>query len=582
MKTRCDFDKSKGKCYRCVVLRLECSLEGVTSGEDDQQQQQKREEQIKREEQNGTSSNGEIERMLRKVSDQLDRLESRGGGLDGGKQGQGEIGFERGFEGLDAPLQIIRQIDHRLFQRGERYDQMREACDELTVWIGQRRDYCDQVLRKFEQKCEDFLVQGEEGVRQRATEGLELSRQELIYGNDKRVPGSLTDGPGGPSSLLYAVLVLQGMRCDEGSAHEETQPELFKMIRRALSATLITTPLRLPDIEAVLYTAVYNAARKPRQPILDSWLLTGYGITLLLSSVDVRGAIEVVTMAREEDENMGAGRALYIFRLFNELALCHLQYALSLGKPIHVPADLLSQSAFITAARNHTKRDAITAAEIRLLSTLARVISSSSNSTAAFQSWRADYQELFTCDKYNQLEVGFHYSHLLLCTRKLKTSPDDTEIARRAIDHANCIVKGFLQLTSNQVEALPNYPLCVLVFGCLTLCRLVSSSVGNRHAQISMVTQVYWYLYHIGERPRDIVYTIANIIKSLVEGTGSSTDEMDSTTDVGTKRTFEQVDDQLSMELQNLPDISQYSTYDEFFEGIFSYMNGIDVNYPPI
>lgn len=565
MKTRCDFDKSKGKCYRCVVLRLDCSLRSTNNGGEDEQGPLPDMTEMR------DSSNSSS--LLHKISKQLDRIESKDSNFTTSNDG---------FEELDAPLKVIRQIDHQLFRRGERYDQMREACDEITEWITSRRDYCDKVSSQFEQKCGDFLVQagidGVINVKARAVKALELQTVKTNGGS------SLTDGPGGSTSLLYAVLVLQGMRCDEQSAHETTQPELFKLIRRAISASLITNPLNLEDIEALLYTARYNAARRPKQPVLDSWLLTSHAITLLLSSVNVKLAIDSATnecYSYEEDY------ALYVFRLFNELVLCHLQYALSLGKSIHVPWDLIKQSNSITAARGHTINDSITAAEIKLLYTLSTITTKTTAATSPLEAWKVDNTELYSHDKYHQLSIEFHYSNLLLCSQKLKdnfSTTDKTAMAKQTIEHANSIVNCFLSLNADKIEALPNYPLCILVYACMTLCKLVSSSVVNdRHTQISMVTRVYWYLYHIGERPRDIVYTIANIIKSLVEDSNNNDDN-----NTGVKRAFEEdaplpppppQQDEITVELQNLPDIAQYATYDEFFEEIFNYMNNIDVNY---
>ena len=76
--------------------------------------------------------------------------------------------------------------------------------------------------------------------------------------------------------------------------------------------------------------------------------------------------------------------------------------------------------------------------------------------------------------------------------------------------------------TIEDIDSMPNYPLIVLTYACLTLCKFInySTTIQQKNETLNLIGKIYWYLYHIaGELPKVIVHSIAHIIKDLLEKT---------------------------------------------------------------
>ncbi|CAN6612962.1 hypothetical protein TRVA0_005S01882 [Trichomonascus vanleenenianus] len=666
LKTRCDFERSKNKCHRCFMLRLPCSLslsdvkvKEESAGElssaglsledlpnantnapnsanllstaavppaaissDSPSSQSSRLDALENTLGRMASVLENIQVSLEKLQqsreltkkDDVIQINSSNVGLSTAGTPQipelvQRLPLSQAFD-ENAPLIIIRDIDHRLFNRHSRYESVYYASNEIYNWISQRPQYANQMVSVFRQKCGGYMLMF--GLADEKDGDGDIMYKLDLFNQNRFVQG-------GMSPLLAGVLILQGMRCDDKDTHDELQPQLFDTVRRVLSTSLMTSPLYLCDLEAMLYIAQFNVARKPKQPIFDSWLLTGYAIKLFLLSVPFGSFISRL------DEGLGQGMDLYTMRLWNGLCLCHLQYALASGKPVLIPSEYLNQCSKIAAIRNRMPSDLINVGEIAMLVLLAQLqISasdgSSSNSSSyssqqqytgtysELERWKSEFWNVLEIDSARSLHIGYDYCHVVLACRQLKQNPTDPKAYQVAIDRSSSIIRHFLDLSPSSIEAMPNYPLCILIYAAMTLCRFIHQS-RDRHATLNLIARIYWYLYHIGNQPRDIVHSISNIIKSLVENvtqqpqyqpiiqpTTSVIDQPvagmlpDQTGAPDQTRIPNQAEVELNSPLDGLPnmaqgppssasstdaipDISQYATYDEFFEGIYSYLH---------
>jgi hypothetical protein len=448
-----------------------------------------------------------------------------------------------------------------LFKRKDRYEEMTVALGELQDWVGQKPDYCLQMSNIFKSKCHKYLIE---------------SSPYLKNSYNPEV------------NLLYGVLILQGMRCSYNDQLLEQdqiyQAQLFSIIRRILSTALMTSPLKIQDLEAMLYMSIYNAARKPKQPIFDSWLLTGYAIKLFLVSFDL------------EDDHDASG---YTYEIWNNLCACHLEYALSSGKPILIPGNCLDRCSNIRKYRQPATDDVILA-EISLLGRM-----DGQATEATLEQWKTSNYHYFrqnhnsNTDEISFIELVYSYCFVI-------TTSDH----QKAIEFSASIIRGFLMKTAEDIDSMPNFPLIVLIYACLTLCKLInySTTMQQKSETLNLIAKIYWYLYHIaGEQPKVILHSIAHIIRDLLEKTMASPTPNSSSvpllprqpTSVTTATTsnvspidampvnmndisytLPPSDQQLKqppMAPQQL-DMSQYSSFKEFFDGVFSYVGSTGIN----
>lgn len=640
LKTRCDFDPQKGMCYRCSVLRLPCSLSDGNAAKPTLNG-------LKAEDSFNNGSDSSATSSINYnhgINEEAITIDSRLRGLEQGIQAIYEylraltpvmqtqrisvstpnvqinsqgVGLPSSFSALSdstnissnrlrtdhnaAPLSRIRSIDYKLFSRAEKYEAMNIAGREIVEWISQRPQYCQKMAHIFLSKCCRDVIR------------TELSLSHLTEQS---------------SVLLQGALVLQGMRCDEKSSHDELQPHLYTMVRRLLSTALMTTPLLYEDIEAMLYLAHFNIARKPNQPIFDSWLLTGSAVKLYLLSVDFYDVV-----VRTDKGSSGEGD-LYLFRLWNGICLCHLQYSVATWRPVMIPSDYLDQCGKISTMMGCNPIDTTNSAEIALLVILSHhlgILSSSYDFPRAINEWKAKYEYHFASDQAHMLEISYAYAHVILGCKFIHDHRETPEMIPRqvyqdAISFSSSIIRMFLDLPPSKIDGMPNYPLCILIYACLTLTSFLQQT-DDRHSTLNLITKVYWYLYHMGERSKDIINSISLIIKSLIENAshkvlGSPYSENIDTPQENIKTMYSattkssvaneaaQVNSTMAQtahtaqipqiiqvpqpsDVQDLyqgyssdpkrnindenssllPDISQYQTFDEFFEVIFSRVN---------
>lgn len=465
------------------MLRLPCSLTAVRGEEepDEDHEGVVFEKRLKSIEENiqemkdmfmsKTHADSEDRRHSQSSSDSRDIATDNGGrptSSDALRQGGLDVRNEL------APMTVIRNIDYKIFSRNERYEPMQEGSAELVQWIKQRPQYCHKMSAIFIQKCAGYVI-----------------RHSVAN----------------CSPLLLGVMTLQGMRLDMESTHDDLQRQLFPLVRNLLAIGLMTSPLRHDDIEAMMYMAHFNVARKPLQPIFDSWLLTGYAIKLYILSVrfaDIVSRTESPLKHTTEHD-------LYLFRLWNSLCQCHLQYAGASCRQVVIPSDYLAQCSKIVLLEGANQNDAITVTEIKLLTKLSQ-IPMDRNILSFIGDWYENALPLFPSDKAKSLAISYYYALVIASHRpEAEITPEQ---AAFVAENCKSVIALFLELGAGSIEAMPNYPLCILIYACIILCK---TNTPDHQGTLILMTKVYWYISHLGVKPRDITHSIANIIKNVIE-----------------------------------------------------------------
>lgn len=618
LKTRCDFDSTRGMCHRCFVLRLSCSLttEHVQQPnyltkvdltiESDQQAEPPAAQPT------AAPAEPEQEDGVSPVQTRLDSLETAISNISTQLLGMRNlleavathaapthiaappppvVEQTSEHEILDkatnkAPLVVIRDIDYKLFERLDKYATMRTASQDLGHWTVEN---VSQELRVkltdcFFSKCAPYTITDSPAK-------------------------SLHDDPQTNPSLLMGVLMLQGMRCDSECTHDILQPQLFAIVRSLMGTALMTSPLQLSDIEALMYVAAFNIARKPVQPIFDSWLLTSYAVKLFILSVSFFEFIE------RASQGMSTPEDLYALRLWNSICLVHYQYAILTGRPVLIPKQYLDQCSLIFRIPGNTMNDAIVLAEVRLYQAL--VTSQAQQSMRHLTMWKEQHIHEYEADRQlsRNLSIGYEFC-LIVFARKYgdvdantasgsgnggaressaSPTPHTPETMRGvAIESSVNILNCILDLPPSRISGMPNHPLCVLIYAVMTLCDYFQYTPASVNS-LSLIVRTYWYLCHMGEQSRDIINSIARIIKSIIQSARKGATDLfparARTTNSAMASPEAHIKDDpqaysLSSPIQahmpegdgtepvfEMPDITQYATFDDFFDGVFSYVH---------
>lgn len=368
-KTRCDFEPHIGKCHRCNVLQLDCSLteereseiiaavreKSWAAGPNDASENPKETEGHL----NGTSqllksSVNLTEKLEKRLSQVESGLENLGNKLDsvlallqesphdsvktaskldphlssiedsssgtspstvfkyGSQFRRASYSLiDRGLK--DPPLKLIGDIDNRLFPR--------EAKSKQDQYAKQQRPFVVARVNflHFYEQHKDLCI--------------ELSKEFLIRSHFWIVPGGIKeidDDYARKHVFITSVFTIIAMSFDDNEKYASEQEILYPLVERFLTNTLtMFENLIAHDIEAILYCCMFHISRKAkrhRQLHFNSLVLSDFALNSFLSIFDFNKLKKRVIQ-----EELYDPADLYYLRILNSLTACKLEYALSYG-----------------------------------------------------------------------------------------------------------------------------------------------------------------------------------------------------------------------------------------------------------
>nr|Q6YFE6.2 RecName: Full=Uracil catabolism protein 2 [Lachancea kluyveri]AAO06875.2 pyrimidine regulating protein [Lachancea kluyveri] len=387
-KTRCDFEPLVGKCHRCNVLRLECSLT------------KEREEEILAAVESTSKStlapaslvSGQLPALAAAnpvvandavvvapvaatLSSRLNKLESSVGSLNSkldlalmllqgsnsaisnlknltsSKAGMGDRNatydddddgdddghdhsdsdnFVNGIKLQEPPLKLISDIDERLFPT--------KAQSQQDILAKTQRPF---VVARF-----NFLKY----FNQHEQLCLDLSRDFLVKSHFWIIPGGIKEINRTyveKHLFITSVFTIIAMGFDENNKYEKEQEQLYPLVERFLTNTLtMFEKLTDHDIEAILYCSMFNISRKSkrhRQLKFNSLVLCNFAVNSVLNIVDFHKIKERVLINEEY-----SALDLYHLRILNSLTACRLQYSIGSGN-FTIQDDMLKEFNNLTA-----------------------------------------------------------------------------------------------------------------------------------------------------------------------------------------------------------------------------------------
>ncbi|QLQ78695.1 hypothetical protein HG537_0B00440 [Torulaspora globosa] len=367
-KTRCDFEPVNGKCHRCNVLQLDCSLTEEREREIIAAAREKSGSIGLRDGSSDTSdvllasghpqlvtSNTCLPDQLEK---RLSKVESRVEGLDDkldlvlallrepsddGVRTMTKLNphlpsfgdFSKGMSPLtapnygsqfrrashsltdrvlnDPPLKLIGNIDNRLFPREARSKQD-EYAKQQRPFVVARVNFLD-FYEKHQELC------------------LQLSKEFLIRSHFWIIPGGIKeidDNYVRKHVFITSVFTIIAMSFDDNEKYASEQEMLYPLVERFLTNTLtMFENLIAHDIEAILYCCMFHISRKAkrhRQLQFNSLVLSNFALNSLLSFFNFNKLKKRVIIDEIYDLT-----DLYHLRILNSLTACKLEYSVSYG-----------------------------------------------------------------------------------------------------------------------------------------------------------------------------------------------------------------------------------------------------------
>ncbi|OWB71611.1 hypothetical protein B5S31_g1301 [[Candida] boidinii] len=410
-----------------------------------------------------------------------------------------------------APLSIIKDIDSKLFQRVNKYDPFKQACDEFLDFYFQHEELCLNLAKSF----------------------LDISHFWIIPGGITEIDRNYVNS----HPFITCVFVVLAMCFDENFNYVEEQKILFSLTTKLMGIALITEPLTDHDIEAILYISLYNIARKPKQQEFDNWLLSGHAIKHSMLSFDIKNIkhrVQNLKIYNDED--------FYHLRIINALCSSHFQNAIGTGKPIMINQSYFDVHNLTILFPNTTVGDAIKVAELDLYYLLSKKL----NSYSYFQSsnniqfgddilifrdideWKNKWEKVIDADASGMLTFAYNFSITLLSRTYIKLvqqSPKSVLTNKNLAKAANTCcqfsfetLEKFAGLEVKLIRGCPKFQLAQIIFSCINLLDFLEVMKPNeKQMSLSKISKVYWHLNSIGEKKNDATDTVGRIIRSLTE-----------------------------------------------------------------
>lgn len=387
VKTRCDFEPLSGKCHRCAVLNIECSL-SRSMGEDPVNIQQTSSERVlKIPMADNKASTGKAlpislltskvdyaptsyvpkpkllpgietlstETRLEKVEmdvasmhNKLDRiialLDTKGNTLDAA----------RTLSSLNTPEETrSRHFANAGVINGKSSFQPKETVSK-SFGVSTRfklNEYPYKILNDIDERLFPLTATSQQEAIEREQRPSAVARVNFLHFYERNkalvhelvkeflvtshfyiVPNTLkdVDDDFAKSHLfITSVYTIISMSSADNDEFAKKQEELYPLVERLLTNTLtMFDKLKAQDLEAILYCSMFHIARKAkrhRQLKFNSLILSNFALFSLLNNFDFDGIKNRVNNLQYSTTD------LYHIRLLNALTACNLEYSLIYG-----------------------------------------------------------------------------------------------------------------------------------------------------------------------------------------------------------------------------------------------------------
>lgn len=387
VKTRCDFEPLSGKCHRCAVLNIECSL-SRSMGVDPLSIQKSGSERVLKLSVSDTKAptskilpislltsaidyaptsyvpkpkllpgietistetrlekvETDVASMHSKLDKIISLLETKGNTLDAA----------RTLSSLNSPEDArSRSIGNTGILNGKSSFQSKEN-NPKSFGISTRfklNEYPYKILNDIDERLFPLTATSQQEAIEREQRPSAVARVNFLHFYERNktlvhelvkdflvtshfyiVPNNLKDvNDDFAKSHLFitSVYTIISMSSADNDEFAKKQEELYPLVERLLTNTLtMFDKLKAQDLEAILYCSMFHIARKAkrhRQLKFNSLILSNFALFSLLNNFDFDGIKNRVNNLQYSTTD------LYHVRLLNALTACNLEYSLIYG-----------------------------------------------------------------------------------------------------------------------------------------------------------------------------------------------------------------------------------------------------------
>ncbi|KAK6206608.1 hypothetical protein LQW54_007560 [Pestalotiopsis sp. IQ-011] len=298
------------------------------------------------------------------------------------------------------------------------------------------------------------------------------------------------------SAFLHSVCCLCAILYREDLCGTPMHRQVYEQVRITLGQALLSSPLNLEEINAVLVMS--DHADGPEY--IDSWLLTGYCVKQAMLSISFS---KIVANIRR---GMSTIQDRHAIHLWSTICLHHLHWSATTGRPsvLHVP--YINQCNILLSFYQASMQDGMLVAEILLYSILHQKLSRRSYLDANgecedFRVWKQKWNHLMSLSTASMLRIGYYAAYLILSVRALEERGDamspktflanppfgspanstsnasDTKAAKNSTQmlqyhtsrYAHSVLETFVEMPSFLMDTIPTYLCLVIGYSALIL-----------------------------------------------------------------------------------------------------------------
>lgn len=494
-----------------------------------------------------------------------------------------------------APLNLVAKITNTLLKGNKSFSKFKRATDHFLHFFAENENLCIELSQKFLETGHYYIIPG--GISQ-------IDKDYVI------------EHP-------FITCTFVAISISQSKKYKQTNIEkvITEILNEIIATILGSDPLSDHDLESLLYVCMYNFGDA------DKWLLSAVGLMHYFNSIDTKKIYDRVTREVFLDDD------LFHLRILNALWACHIQESVGKGRIVMVNEPCLQIYKLTIAFPNATVGDAIQACHLDLLDILTSWLADETMynfekvtenekgilEVADLSKWNGNWKRIIEKDVSKLLPYCYSFCYILIM-RKLYDMVEDglnmifgKDLIRcTIISYSYALLDDFLDSKTEIIIGLPSYQLGEIVYVCITLFELLSSmSLTDKNKTINMITKVYWHLNKMGQEVNDVTNTIAELVKKLADMASKNEVLLIATeADKGFVGTGSIVRTQLykrqyksqqqkklapedlasigcdqriqtrSIEFNNhspepiqLPDLSTFDNFDDFFQGLFPYFN---------
>ncbi|KAL4966303.1 uncharacterized protein BDV14DRAFT_208290 [Aspergillus stella-maris] len=331
------------------------------------------------------------------------------------------------------------------------------------------------------------------------------------------------------SPLLLCACCLIAVRHTSQDIAAGLAPKLFDSARSLVQNALLVSPQPIEFFQAILVLCMWSTTVGQVPLGIDSWLLSGFALQHCQSSSLFSAVTNPSTTQSKADRN-----TLDRWLLWNHICLVHLHYCVGTSRRSMLQDWHIARCRAIVDSDRATNYELRMVAEIHLYRAtygLLTVVIDIAQSLETLQRWRKDWQFVLDQQRSQFLIMGFHFSHLLLYDRSLKSKSARAQesIISEMITHATAIIKLAMNTVDERTRHLSDHIYHMITFAAITICRMTdvenqSSMAPNVNELDALIKDLVDWLHSIG-LPCHASHTFGTIISQVQKRTCPHIDE---------------------------------------------------------